>query len=56
LTSRSSIRKHLKAQDKKLLWEAAELKPEFLGFSFDLKKGVEFLKPMTEGRQLYGTS
>lgn len=46
-------REYLNKQNNKSLWEATELKPEFFGFSFDLKKGIEFLKRMIPGRQLY---
>ena len=49
-------RGYLAAQNRESLWEAVELKPEFVGFSFDLKKGVEFLKRMRQNRQLFRVS
>lgn len=52
----STARKYLRVQDKRVLWEALELKPEVVGFSFDLKKGAEFLRLLSQRRQSFGTA
>lgn len=44
-------REHITAQDSRTVWEALELKPEFMGFSFDLKKAIEFLRLQRQRRR-----
>lgn len=49
-------RDYIRAQDAEKLWDAVELKPEWMGFSFDLKKAIQFLRLQRQRRrQEFGT-
>lgn len=38
-------------RDSQAMWDAVEMKPEFMGFSFDLKKAIAFLNLQRQRRR-----
>lgn len=51
-----SAREYITAQDAEELWDAVELKPGWMGFSFDLKNAIKFLRLQHQRRkQEFGT-